>query len=93
MRRGTAASRRAHLGDAPIEALEASRVRLGRRSGVGQDLTGGADGLQGVVIGPLLGRFEFDLARGEAPFRELWLLAHPKNAAPGWRIASVQSLS
>ena len=25
-------------------------------------LTGGADGLQGVVIGPLLGRFEFDLA-------------------------------
>jgi branched-chain amino acid transport system permease protein len=24
-------------------------------------LTGGADGLQGVVIGPLLGRFEFDL--------------------------------
>jgi branched-chain amino acid transport system permease protein len=25
------------------------------------DITGGADGLQGVVIGPLLGRFEFDL--------------------------------
>jgi branched-chain amino acid transport system permease protein len=25
-------------------------------------LTGGADGLQGVVLGPLLGRFEFDLA-------------------------------
>jgi branched-chain amino acid transport system permease protein len=25
-------------------------------------LTGGADGLQGVVMGPLLGRFEFDLA-------------------------------
>ena len=25
-------------------------------------LTGGADGLQGVVIGPLLGKFEFDLA-------------------------------
>ena len=24
-------------------------------------LTGGADGLQGVVVGPLLGRFEFDL--------------------------------
>ena len=24
-------------------------------------LTGGADGLQGVVMGPLLGRFEFDL--------------------------------
>ena len=26
-------------------------------------LTGGADGLQGVVMGPLLGRFEFDLVR------------------------------
>ena len=25
-------------------------------------LTGGADGLQGVVMGPLLGQFEFDLA-------------------------------
>jgi branched-chain amino acid transport system permease protein len=25
------------------------------------DVTGGADGLQGVTIGPLLGRFEFDL--------------------------------
>jgi hypothetical protein len=25
-------------------------------------LTGGADGLQGVMMGPLLGRFEFDLA-------------------------------
>ncbi len=25
------------------------------------DLTGGADGLQGVVMGPLLGQFEFDL--------------------------------
>ena len=25
-------------------------------------LTGGADGLQGVVLGPVLGRFEFDLA-------------------------------
>jgi branched-chain amino acid transport system permease protein len=25
------------------------------------DFTGGADGLQGVTIGPLLGRFEFDL--------------------------------
>jgi branched-chain amino acid transport system permease protein len=25
-------------------------------------LTGGADGLQGVVIGPLLGRFEFDIS-------------------------------
>ena len=26
------------------------------------DFTGGADGLQGVVMGPLLGRFEFDLS-------------------------------
>ena len=26
------------------------------------DITGGTDGLHGVVIGPLLGRFEFDLA-------------------------------
>ncbi len=25
------------------------------------DLTGGADGLQGVIMGPLLGRFDFDL--------------------------------
>jgi branched-chain amino acid transport system permease protein len=25
------------------------------------DLTGGADGLQGVILGPVLGRFEFDL--------------------------------
>ncbi len=31
--------------------------------------------------------------RGAAPFRELWLLAHAKDAAPGWRIAGVQSLS
>ncbi|HEX7441234.1 MAG TPA: branched-chain amino acid ABC transporter permease [Caldimonas sp.] len=27
-----------------------------------EDLTGGADGLQGVVMAPLLGRFDFDLA-------------------------------
>jgi branched-chain amino acid transport system permease protein len=27
-----------------------------------EDLTGGADGLQGVVMAPLLGRFEFDIA-------------------------------
>ena len=27
-----------------------------------EDLTGGADGLQGVVMGPLLGRFEFDIS-------------------------------
>ncbi len=31
--------------------------------------------------------------RAALPFRELWLLAHAKHAAPGWRIAGVQSLS
>ena len=31
-------------------------------------LTGGADGLQGVVMGPLLGRFEFDLAGKTSAF-------------------------
>ncbi|HET9977714.1 MAG TPA: branched-chain amino acid ABC transporter permease [Burkholderiaceae bacterium] len=34
-------------------------------------LTGGADGLQGVVIGPLLGRFEFDLGARVASFYSL----------------------
>lgn len=38
------------------------------------DLTGGADGLQGVVIGPLLGRFEFDLAGRVASFYSLTVL-------------------
>lgn len=33
------------------------------------------------------------VGRPGAPFRELWLLANPKNAAPGWRVAGVQSLS
>jgi branched-chain amino acid transport system permease protein len=37
-------------------------------------LTGGADGLQGVVMGPLLGRFEFDLvARWRPGIRSAWL--------------------
>ena len=31
-------------------------------------LTGGADGLQGVVMGPLLGKFEFDLAGRTSAF-------------------------
>jgi branched-chain amino acid transport system permease protein len=31
-------------------------------------LTGGADGLQGVVMGPLLGRFEFDLGARTAAY-------------------------
>ncbi len=38
------------------------------------DITGGADGLQGVVIGPLLGRFDFDLAARVASFYSLAVL-------------------
>ncbi|GAC1390407.1 MAG: branched-chain amino acid ABC transporter permease [Variovorax sp.] len=34
-------------------------------------LTGGADGLQGVVLGPLLGRFEFDLSGRTAAYYSL----------------------
>ena len=34
-------------------------------------LTGGADGLQGVVMGPLLGRFEFDLGGRTAAYYAL----------------------
>jgi branched-chain amino acid transport system permease protein len=37
-------------------------------------ITGGADGLQGVVIGPLLGRFEFDLGARVASFYSLAVL-------------------
>jgi branched-chain amino acid transport system permease protein len=37
-------------------------------------LTGGADGLQGVVMGPLLGRFEFDLGARTASFYSLVVL-------------------
>jgi branched-chain amino acid transport system permease protein len=37
-------------------------------------LTGGADGLQGVVMGPLLGRFEFDLGARVASFYSLAVL-------------------
>lgn len=37
-------------------------------------LTGGADGLQGVVMGPLLGVFEFDLGARVASFYSLALL-------------------
>ena len=37
-------------------------------------LTGGADGLQGVVIGPLLGHFAFDLAGRTAAYYSLTLL-------------------
>ncbi|HNT38203.1 MAG TPA: branched-chain amino acid ABC transporter permease [Rubrivivax sp.] len=38
------------------------------------EFTGGADGLQGVVLGPLLGRFEFDLAGRVASFYSLAVL-------------------
>ena len=37
-------------------------------------LTGGADGLQGVVMGPLLGRFEFDLSGQVASLYSLTVL-------------------
>jgi len=37
-------------------------------------LTGGADGLQGVVMGPLLGKFEFDLSGRTAAWYSLAIL-------------------
>ncbi len=37
-------------------------------------LTGGADGLQGVVMGPLFGRFDFDLGARVASFYSLTVL-------------------
>jgi branched-chain amino acid transport system permease protein len=37
-------------------------------------LTGGADGLQGVVMGPILGRFEFDLSGRTAAYYSLSVL-------------------
>lgn len=37
-------------------------------------LTGGADGLQGVVMGPLLGRFDFDLSGRTAAYYSLAVL-------------------
>lgn len=37
-------------------------------------LTGGADGLQGVVIGPLLGKFEFDLSGRTAAWYSITVL-------------------
>ena len=45
--------------------LTASRAR---------GLTGGADGLQGVVMGPLLGKFDFDLGARVASFYSMTLL-------------------
>jgi len=38
------------------------------------DLTGGADGLQGVIMGPLLGQFEFDLMGQVAAWYSLCVL-------------------
>ncbi len=38
------------------------------------DITGGTDGLQGVVIGPLLGRFAFDLGARVASFYSVTVL-------------------
>ena len=38
-------------------------------------LTGGSDGLQGVIMGPLLGRFEFDLTGQTAAWYSLPVLA------------------
>ena len=38
------------------------------------NITGGADGLQGVVMGPLLGHFEFDLGARTASFYSLAVL-------------------
>ena len=38
------------------------------------DLTGGADGLQGVIMGPVLGRFEFDLMGQTAAWYSITVL-------------------
>jgi len=38
------------------------------------EITGGADGLQGVVMGPIFGRFEFDLGARVASFYSLAVL-------------------
>lgn len=38
------------------------------------NITGGADGLQGVIMGPLLGQFEFDLGGRVASFYSLTVL-------------------
>jgi ABC-type branched-subunit amino acid transport system permease subunit len=56
-------------------------------------LTGGADGLQGVVMGPLLGRFEFDLGARTASFYSLAVLfmafrAAPHRALAAWAVAA-----
>jgi branched-chain amino acid transport system permease protein len=47
-------------------------------------LTGGSDGLQGVVIGPLLGRFEFDLYGQTAAWYSLSVLLLLLGLARRW---------
>ena len=61
------------------------------------DFTGGADGLQGVTIGPLLGRFEFDLFGRTAYAYSLVLLviglliARRLMASPfGWSLRAIR---
>jgi branched-chain amino acid transport system permease protein len=61
------------------------------------DFTGGADGLQGVTIGPLLGRFEFDLYGRVAYAYSLLLLvagiliARRLMASPfGWSLQAIR---
>ena len=60
-------------------------------------LTGGADGLQGVVMGPLLGRFEFDLQGLTAAYYSLaiglaWFLLARRlvNSPFGWTLRAIR---
>ena len=60
-------------------------------------LTGGADGLQGVVMGPLLGRFEFDLRGLTAAYYSLaigliWFLLARRlvNSPFGWTLRAIR---
>ena len=60
-------------------------------------LTGGADGLQGVVMGPVLGRFEFDLRGFTAAYYSLtlgliwFLLARRIIHSPfGWTLRAIR---
>lgn len=60
-------------------------------------LTGGADGLQGVVMGPVLGRFEFDLAGRTAAYYSLcvglaWFLLARRlaNSPFGWTLRAIR---
>ena len=60
-------------------------------------LTGGADGLQGVVLGPVLGRFEFDLTGFTAAYYSMsvglvwFLLARRLIHSPfGWTLRAIR---